>query len=417
MVVELLSVGSEILLGNIVNTNAQYLAAQCAGLGFSVFNQTVVGDNFQRLALAFETALSRADIVIATGGLGPTSDDITKEALAALLNKKLIRDPFSQSRIEDWFAGRHKGKMPATNLKQADVIEGAVVLSNENGTAPGLIVEEGKKIIVLLPGPPDEMTEMFETKVIEYLKKLSDTKISSVFIRLIGLGESMAAEKISDLTEMNNPTVATYAKEGEVMIRITVMAKSQAEADLLLEPVLQEVKNRFEDYIFAENSLTSIEEIIVERLKEKHLTISTAESCTGGLLSARFINVPGVSEVYKEGVITYSNEAKVKRLGVPVEILEKFGAVSIETAKAMSEGCQKAANSDMAIAITGIAGPDGGSEEKPAGLVYIACTFFEETVVERFLFKGNRKKVRDSAVIMSMALIQKMLNQTENQIK
>ncbi|SHI94262.1 competence/damage-inducible protein A [Parasporobacterium paucivorans] len=409
MTAELISVGTELLLGNIVNTNARYLATQCAELGFSAFNQTVVGDNEPRLADALQTALERSDIVILTGGLGPTRDDLTKETTAGLLKRNLVRDERSFQRIKSYFSGRNIKDIACNNYKQADIIEGSIVLDNDDGTAPGLIVEHEGKIIILLPGPPKEMTEMFRNKAYPYLVGKTDGTIFSSVIRLIGIGESKVAEMVDDLINGKNPTMATYAKEGEVMLRLTAKATTREDAMDMLKPLQEETRKRFTGYILTENPDESLEEIVVGLLKKAGLSLSSAESCTGGLLAGRIINVSGVSEIFKEGFVTYSNEAKVKRLGVPTATLEEFGAVSVETAKAMAQGCARATGTDVAIATTGIAGPDGGTIHKPVGLVYIACSFGGNTVVEEYFFKGSRDRVREQTIIRALDLIRKIL--------
>lgn len=405
MIVELVSVGTEILLGNIVNTNAKYLAEECALLGCSQFYQTVVGDNEKRLEAVLKTALERSDIVITTGGLGPTKDDLTKEVTASVLGLKLVEDTNTVHRINALFAGLDIKEIPQSNYKQAMVMENCIVLDNDNGTAPGMIAEKDGKAIILLPGPPNEMIPLFNEKVKPYLKSKSNEVIYSVMVKLSGIGESSAAEIIDDLIEsQTNPTIAPYAKTSEVHLRITAKAKDEETAKAMTLPLLDEVKKRLGQYIYTIDEGETLEQALIKVLKELNLTLSTAESCTGGLLSGRIINVSGASEVFKEGFVTYSNEAKEKTLNVPHEILSEYGAVSSQTAEAMAKSCALAAGTDVGIATTGIAGPDGGTIEKPVGLVYIACYYKGKTTVEKYNFKGNRAKIREVAVAKAIDL-------------
>lgn len=410
MVVELISVGTEILLGNIVNTNAQFLAEECASLGYSLYYQTVVGDNDKRLAQALETALSRADIIITTGGLGPTKDDLTKEVAASVLGKALIEDENSLKRIKYLFSGLNIKEISPNNYKQALIIENSIVLDNDNGTAPGLIAEQDDKAIVLLPGPPGEMIPMFNKKVAPYLRAKNNETIYSVMVKLSGIGESTAAQMIDDLIdEQTNPTIAPYAKSSEVHLRITAKAESEEEAKLLIAPLLKEVQNRLGEYIYTVNEEETLEDVTVNLLKKHNLRLSTAESCTGGLLAGRIVNVSGASVVFHEGYITYSNEAKEKILNVDKAVLEEFGAVSQETAQQMARGCAKVSFSDIGIATTGIAGPEGGTVDKPVGLVYIAAYFKGKVKIEKYGFKGSREKIRQNTVARAIGLVRKMV--------
>ncbi|MFR1833034.1 MAG: competence/damage-inducible protein A, partial [Lachnospiraceae bacterium] len=373
MVTELISVGTELLLGNIVNTNTQYLAEQCAFLGLTMYYQSAVGDNRLRLAETIKTALGRSDLVILTGGLGPTEDDLTKEVCAEVMGYELKEDAHTRKRIEQYFKNGIYKKIPDNNWKQAIVPQGAIVLDNENGTAPGLILEKGDKTAILLPGPPGELKPLFEKQVVPYLKKRQPESIVSQMVKICGYGESQVEDKLLDLIDgQTNPTIATYAKTGEVHLRITASAKTEEGAKKLLKPVVKEVKKRFEDAVYSVKEAETLEGTVVRLLEKYGLTVCTAESCTGGRLAGRIVNVPGASEVFKEGFVTYSNKAKRKRLDVGKATLKKYGAVSEQTAKEMAAGGAFAADADACIAVTGIAGPDGGSEEKPVGLVYIA---------------------------------------------
>jgi nicotinamide-nucleotide amidase len=410
MTVELISVGTEILLGNIVNTNAQYLSEKCALLGLSVYYQTVVGDNEQRLTDAVTTAFGRSDVVILTGGLGPTEDDLTKEVCAKVMDMPLSEDARTRRRIETYLNNSVYKVIPDNNWKQAMVPAGAKVLDNSNGTAPGLIMEKNGKIAVLLPGPPNELYPLFEEQVAPYLNSLQPETIYSQMVKICGIGESQVETMIKDMVDaQTNPTIAPYAKTGEVHLRITAKAKDEEEAVKLMKPVVKELKKRFGMNIYTTKAEDTLEDVVVRLLKKYDLTVATAESCTGGLLSGRLINVPGASDVFKEGFVTYSNKAKRKYLDVSKPTLKKYGAVSEETAKEMAKGGVFASDSDACIAVTGIAGPDGGTEEKPVGTVYIGCYINNTVKVEKFRFKGNRAKVREQAVTKGLDLLRRCI--------
>lgn len=409
MTVEFISVGTEILLGNIVNTNAAYLSEKCAELGLSCYYQSVVGDNEQRLTQAVMTAVKRSDFVILSGGLGPTQDDLTKETAAKVLGKKLIMDEESRQRIQLYFEKMGR-KIPDSNWKQAMVPEGSLVLVNDNGTAPGIIMEGENVHVILLPGPPAELIPMFEKDVVPYIRKLVPGVIYSQTVKICGIGESKAEEMVRDLIEaQSNPTIAPYAKTGEVHLRVTAKADNEKEAKKLLKPVVKELKSRFGSFIYSTENDVTLEKAVVDLLLANELTVSCAESCTGGLLAARLINVPGVSEVFKSGYITYSNKAKRRILGVKKGLLEKHGAVSAVVATEMAKGTAFVSKADVTVGITGIAGPDGGTKEKPVGLVYIACNVKGTTTVEEFHFTGSRDKVRASSVSAALGLMRKCI--------
>lgn len=411
MTVELICVGTELLLGNIVNTNAAYLSEKCALLGLSMYYQSVVGDNPGRLRGLLETAQSRSDIIILCGGLGPTQDDLTKETAAAVMGCTLVEDKKAREDLERYLSRNHY-TITENNWKQAMVPKGSIVLYNANGTAPGIIIEGDRNTMILLPGPPGELIPMFEQQVYPYLHSLQPEVICSKMIKLCGVGESMAETRILDLIDgQANPTIATYAKTGEVHLRLTAKAATQEEAFQLIQPLEEELYRRFGSNIFTDKEQVTLEEAIALLLKEHHLTITTAESCTGGLLAGRLVNVPGISEQFKEGYITYSNEAKEKLLGVSHETLSTYGAVSEETAKEMARGCKEAAGADIGIGITGIAGPDGGTKEKPVGLVYIGCCCKDKVYVRKFGFTGNRSKIRESSVANALTLLREAVLQ------
>lgn len=406
MVAELISVGTEILLGNITNTNARFLSEQCAVLGLSCYYQVTVGDNEERLKAAIKEALGRSDVVILTGGLGPTDDDLTKEAAAAVLGLDLVEDTHTRARIEEYFKNGIHSVPTDNNWKQALVPEGARVIDNHNGTAPGLILKSSdNKTVILLPGPPNELYPMFEQDIRPYLSKMTPEVIYSRTVKIGGMGESYVAHEIDDmLRSQTNPTIAPYAKTGEVHLRVTARAKNKKEAQKMIKPVLKELKNRFGNNIFTTYEDVTMEEKFIRLLKHYDLTVTTAESCSGGLLSGRLINVAGASDVIRQCFVTYANSAKHKLLGVKNSTLKKHGAVSPQTAKAMAKGAAKAANADVAISITGIAGPDGGTDAKPVGLVYIGCYVNGYTEVQECHFSGNRAKIREASVARAIDL-------------
>lgn len=412
MIAELISVGTELLLGNIVNTNAAFLSEECAKLGLSVYYQTVVGDNAGRLKEAIEIAKNRADVIILGGGLGPTEDDLTKETTAEVFGRALYLDEHSKALIESYFEklGRDKSAITANNWKQAMMPEGCIVIDNDNGTAPGVILEADGKIAIMLPGPPNELIPMWKKSIAPYLKSKQPEILESMTVKICGMGESRVETELLDLIDtQTNPTIATYAKTGEVHIRLTAKAANSEEAKAIIQPVYWEIKSRLGQYIYTTEEQVTLEDTIVDMLKAADLTLTTVESCTGGLLSGRIVNVSGASDVFKQGFVTYANKAKRKLVDVKKATLEEFGAVSEQTAREMAEGGRKAAKSDVCISITGIAGPGGGSEEKPVGLVYIGCCVKGKTVVKRYQFSGNRQKVRDYAVVSSLVLLRDCL--------
>lgn len=408
MKAEIMAVGTELLLGDIINTNAQFLAKELAGLGIEVYRHTAVGDNEARIMQALKEAFTRTDIVITTGGLGPTKDDMTKEVAAKFFEKELVRHEESYRNIELYF--RTLGRdLSESNKKQADFPRDSIILKNNNGTAPGCIIESNNKFIILLPGPPKEMIPMFRESVSPYLKQFSDSVIVSRVLRIYGIGEGHMAEKISDIIDScTNPTVAPYAKESDVTLRITAKGKNEEEALKLTEPVVESIRQRLGKDVYGEGE-TTMEEVVGEMLVRRKLTISTAESCTGGLLAGSLINYAGISSVFMEGIITYSNEAKMDRLGVREETLQRYGAVSEETAREMVEGLVKRANTNIGISVTGIAGPGGGTQEKPVGLVYIGLSINGKVYVKKCNFSGSREKIRQRTVNTALDWVRREL--------
>jgi len=408
MIAEVISVGTELLLGQILNTNSQYLAQKLAELGIDLYFQTTVGDNMERLKIAIDTAVKRADILIFTGGLGPTSDDITKEAVADYFGLTLVLDEDVLRRIEKFFERRH-ANMPEINKKQAYVPEGAKVLHNKNGTAPGLIIEKDGKIAILLPGPPFEMQPMFEEQVLPYLERFSKQKIYSRVLKFVGIGESSIEEALKDLfLSQTDPTLALYAKPFEVELRITTKKESEEIAKSLLQSMEDRIRERLGEYIYGVDEQL-LEEVVVSLLAEKRLKVSIAESCTGGLICNKITNVPGASEVFDRGFIVYSNEAKMKLLGVPEQVLKEYGAVSSQTAKYMAQGALSNSLAHIALSVTGIAGPGGGSETKPVGLVYIGIATKDNCESFEFRFSGDRLRIKDMTSKAALNILRKKI--------
>lgn len=406
---EIISVGTEILLGDIVNTNTQFLAKELASIGIEVYRQEVVGDNQDRLLGILEEALNRSDMVITTGGLGPTNDDLTKETACKFFNMNLELHQESLKALEEYFFKMER-KITESNYKQVYFPKEAIVLQNPNGTAPGAILEKNNKYIVILPGPPREMKPMYLNHVKPYLIKKGDGIIESKVVRVLGIGESMAAEKLKKFIENGvNPTVAPYAKEEDVIFRITAKAESQKEALKLIEPVKNQIEEILGQDVYGEGEETTIEMVVGDLLIKNNLKISTAESCTGGMIASRLVSVPGISDVFLEGAVTYANEAKVRTLNVKEETLKKYGAVSEETAREMAEGMAKRTGSDIAVVTTGIAGPGGGTKEKPVGLVYIGLYYKGEVYVYKNVFNGNRQKVRTKATVTALDMVRRKI--------
>lgn len=367
---EIISVGTELLLGDILNTDAQFLSQELAKLGLAVMHQSTVGDNHERLYELLEQAARRSDIIILSGGLGPTPDDITKEVACEFFGKELVLHEESLRRMSSYFV--NKGiEMPEINKKQAMLPADCVVFENNNGTAPGLAMEKDGTHILLLPGPPRELKPMFNESAVPYLRKFSDKIIISHNIRTFGIGESAMSEIVTDLLDSANPTVAPYAKEGEALLRVTAMADNEDEAENLCRPMIEEIKARLSDYIYGIDC-NSIEEAVVPMLIENNLKLATAESCTGGLVGKRITNVSGASKVFECGIIAYANEIKHRVLGVSEESLRQYGAVSAEVAEQMAKGALRLSGADIAVSVTGIAGPLSDGTSKPVGLSYIA---------------------------------------------
>lgn len=393
MKAEIITVGTEILLGDILNTNTHYLSNELANMGVDVYYQITVGDNENRLLNQLEESFRRSDLVVLTGGLGPTQDDLTKEVCAKYFNLDM---EFHQPSWDKIIEIHNKMKRTPTenNKKQAYFPVNSIILPNEYGTAPGCIMEKDNKTIIVMPGPPREMKPMFDNFVKPFLQKNSEDILKSKVIRIIGVGESKVENDLLDLIQKQvNPTIATYAKDGECTVRITAKGKTVEEVEKLILPVVKEIKNRFKETVYGEDE-TTIEDEVAKILVKNNLTISVAESCTGGMVSSSLINYPGISSVFMEGCVTYSNEAKMKSLNVKEETLNSVGAVSEQCAKEMAEGVAARHNTNIGLSTTGIAGPEGGSEEKPVGLVYMGIKINDKTIVKKYIFNGDRQQIR-----------------------
>lgn len=393
MIAEILSVGTELLMGQIANTDAQYISRRLAALGIALYRHTTVGDNPARVKEALGEALSRADIVITTGGLGPTEDDLTKEMVAEYFGLEMKLNEESLAAIEE-FMKRAGHTMAESNRKQAWFPVGARILPNACGTAPGCVVEARGKAVAVLPGPPHELKDMFDRQLAPYLEERSGAHIESRFLRVFGIGESNLENRLRDLFHCDNPTLALYCGPGEVQARITAMAPDSGAAQALIAPVEAEIRRRLGNHIYGEGMDNSIEQVVFELLKARGETVSFAESCTGGLLAARLVGVPGASGVLEESHVTYSDAAKARVLGVKRETLDTHTAVSAPCAREMAEGARRVSGADWAVSTTGYAGPDGGADGTPVGTVYIAVAGKAGTEVEECHFRGSREFIR-----------------------
>lgn len=406
---EIICVGTELLLGEILNTDAQFLARQLSEIGINVYHQTVVGDNYERLKNAVMTALKRCDTVITSGGLGPTPDDITKEVIAECMGEKLTLHEESMRLLTDYFA-RLNRTMTENNKKQAYLPENnCIALKNNNGTAPGCIIEKNGKTVIMLPGPPKELEPMYLESVKPYLQKKSDKLLYSKVLQIVGIGESAVAQKLEDMMKnMENPTVAPYAKDSGVRLRITARCESEAEGDALIVPVEKKIREILGDCVYGEGD-EALPQVVARMLAERKMTVSAAESCTGGMFAQMLTDIAGVSEIFNESVVTYANSAKMKYLGVKSETLDKYSAVSEQTAYEMAEGICKNTGADVGVGITGIAGPSGATEQKKVGLVYVGVCVRGNVTVKKLNLNGNRNKIRYAACINAYDAIRKEL--------
>ncbi len=410
MKAEIICIGTEILLGQILNTNQQWLSLKLAELGIDVYYQSAVGDNPGRLARAIKQGLLRSDIVITTGGLGPTVDDITLEAISDALSKRLIYNKKIAGKIKTHFGGQCLN-MPPGNLRQAHIPEGAKVLENDVGTAPGFIVDQAGKMLIALPGPPRELDPMFERYAMPYLKKKakSDWIIKIRTINITGLPESAVDRKVKDLLESPPPvTVGIYAKPALIELKITAKAKNEKAAKVLIDRVDRKITARLKGCIFGRDSET-LEGAAGKILAAKHKTLAIAESCTGGRISDRITNVPGSSGYFRMGVVVYSNDAKMSQLCVSPGTIYKYGAVSRQTALEMAKNVREISGADIGLSVTGIAGPGGATKSKPIGLVYIAIAMPEKTIWREFHFRGEREVIKFRSSQAALDLLRRSL--------
>ena len=407
---ELIAVGTELLLGNIANTDAQMISEGLSELGINVFYHTVVGDNPARVRQAVDIAKQRADIIITTGGLGPTCDDLTKVALAQAFGRKLFYHEPSAQRIRDRFAAMGR-PVTENNYQQAMIPEGATVLDNDWGTAPGVAFEADGVHVLMLPGPPRECEMMFKHRAVPYLKGLSDGVIASRTVKTFGIGESAAESVLRDLmNSLHNPTLAPYAKPNGTELRITAHADTEEEALALIAPVEAQVKALMGEYVIGVN-VPSLEAVCFDLLRERGLTLGTAESCTGGLIAKLLTDLPGSSDVFRGGVVSYTNAVKHNVLGVPQELLDTYGAVSPQVAEAMARGARRALGCDLALSSTGVAGPGSDDRGNPIGLVYLGLAWGEECFVKelRLGSMATRARVRNQAAQYSLDLLRRHL--------
>jgi nicotinamide-nucleotide amidase len=408
MKVSVLSVGSELLAGDTLNSNATFLSKRLHHLGIEVVSHRVAGDNKENIMKSLKEELKGADILFITGGLGPTPDDLTKETVSEFFGRKLVLDPKSLQRIEDFFE-RLGMEIGEGNRKQAYFPEGSEILPNDIGTAPGCIVENKDKKVILLPGPPREMERMFEKRVLVYLDRYLEGFIETRTLRLLGIGEGHMAEKIRDLIrETSEISVAPYSKEGENIIQIVVRSKTREAALSKAEEIESEIRKRLGKHIYGEGE-TCIEAVVGNLLEKKGLKIAFAESCTGGMIASTMVNHPGISSTLLEGVVVYTNESKVSRLGVKEESIAQYGAVSEQVAREMAEGIVRTSKADVGISVTGIAGPSGGTPEKPVGTVFVGMALNGETRVKKLNLWGSRNQIRRRTMLIVLDWLRRSL--------
>ncbi len=403
---EIICVGTELLLGDIINTNASFMAQKLAALGISVYRQSAVGDNPARLTAALRESFSRADAVFLSGGLGPTCDDLTKETVAEYFGLPLVLDTHTLERIEGYFNGIHR-VMTGNNRKQAMIPEGAEIFDNDYGTAPAMAVEKDGKVAVLLPGPPSELEPLWADRVDPFLRNLSDSVIVSHNIHILGMGESAVEDRLRDIMNRSeNPTLAPYAKEGEVRLRVSAKAADRDTADRMCFEMIDVVGRTEVGRFIYGIDVDTVENALLLEFRKAGLTVSAAESCTGGLIAKRITDIPGCSDVFCGGCVTYTNSVKERIAGVSAETLEKYGAVSRQTAAEMAKGVRLATGSDTGISTTGIAGPGGGTPDIPVGTVYIAFSDERGEKVEKLSLSPNRSRsyIRTVAATRAIAL-------------
>lgn len=405
----ILSVGTELLFGQITNTNTVFLSQQLNLLGFDVMYHYTVGDNPDRLEEMIALAFKDCDLILTTGGLGPTQDDLTKEIVCRAMDDRMVLHQPSMDKLEGYFQKQNR-EMTENNRKQAYMPSRAVVFDNDAGTAPGFALEKDGKQIICMPGPPREMTRMFQRSVLPYLETKSEETIYYRMIRTFGIGESMLETKLLPLIDrQTDPTLATYAKEGECCLRIASKRPTKEEAKDAVDNMLKQVQAIIGEYIYSCDN-EELVDVVSSKLMDRGITISSAESCTGGMFAAALTSVSGISSIFDRSLVTYSNEAKMSELGVKEETLAAHGAVSEETAREMAEGLYKASGSDICISVTGIAGPDGGTAEKPVGLVYIGAHFQGKTTCRKVQMRNvNRNWNRNFAVLSMLDVINQLI--------
>jgi len=409
---EIIAVGTELLLGGTVNTDAQDVSKLLSELGINVFYHTVVGDNPERMKKAVEIAKGRADIIITTGGLGPTYDDVTKQTLAEAFGKKLVFSETEAEKIRAFFKSRFPtAKMTENNLRQAELPEACIIFDNGVGTAPGCAFEASGKHVLMLPGPPRECRAMLKSCVEPYLRKLSEEQIHSHNIHIFGLGESAVEEKLRPLMEkLHNPTLAPYAKDGEVMLRLTAKAASKQEAEALMAPILADVQETLGDIIYGIDT-DSLENTVINLLKKRGFTLAIAESCTGGLLSKRITDIPGASQVYIGGVIAYSEQSKTELLGIERDLIRQYNEVSEEVALAMAKAVRTKLGASIGIGITGIAGPDSDSSKREPGTVFVALSTKETSFCKQPQLFYDRERIRIGATNNALDMVRRLLEE------
>ena len=403
---EIVTIGTEILLGDLVDTNTAWLSRRLAALGVGMYRHTTVGDNTDRIIAGLRDAATRADLVITTGGLGPTSDDLTNACLGVVAGREMVEYPEARAHVDEMF--RKFGREPTpSNYKQAVFPEGTTLIPNPLGTAPGALLEVDGTLFATLPGVPPEMRRMFEETLEPLIRARSDGSIVSKTLWFAGIGESALAEQVQDFLDAADPTVAPLAGQGKVRLRITTRAATPEEAEEKIDPVAREILARLGEYHFGEDDET-LESAVGRLLKERGATLALAESCTGGLLAKRLTDMPGSSAYFLEGLVTYSNESKERLLGVPKEMLEEHGAVSEPVARKMAEGARKLAGSDYGLSVTGVAGPDGGTDEKPVGLVFLGLADADGTTSERLdlsAWAKSREAIRERSANRAFDLL------------
>ncbi len=395
MIAEIITIGLEITTGSIINTNSKFIASKLLELGIDSYYHTTVDDNRDRLNDVFNIALKRADLIITTGGLGPTDDDLTKEVVAKSLNLKLLKNKHMAKNIKKIFDNLNK-PMPSNNIKQSYIPEGAKFIHNAIGTAPGILINKDNKKIILLPGPPKEMKLMFNNEIVPIIHE--NYNIIKKSINIIGIGESELEMKIKDLINKDpDITIATFAQEEEIEIKIIGKGENKILIDNKIKEIMNIIHNRFHENIYGFDNIP-IEFIVFQMLKEKNLKIGFCESCTGGLISSRFCRIPGVSSVFDRGIVTYSNKAKTEEVGVRTDTLEKYSAVSAKTALEMAQGLYELSGLDLTLSVTGIAGPNGSTKNNPVGTVYICIYSKDKNIVKKYNFNGNREKIQNRTV-------------------